>query len=218
MYKNVREGKFRRVLVSPEIAISQEFGTAVLSKRNFQKRLRSFVVDEAHCICEWGGSFREDYTKIGALRGRVGRAIPFLIASATLPDHVLGVVKEELQLASDAVVISLSNERKNIALSTRVMKFDKESKADLRFSVPNGTSQPTDIPITLIYVNTRIECEDICEAVSSFLPEGMPEDTVSFYHSKIGRDRKRELEDKLRTGDVRILVCTDAVGMVSNLI
>ena len=190
----------------------------MLSKKSFHKKLRCFVVDEAHCICEWGGSFRTDYTKIGTLRGRVGRSVPFLVASATLPGHVLDVVKKELQLASDTVVIALSNERKNIALSTRAMKFDKESKADLRFSVPNGTSQPTDIPITLIYVNTRIECEDICDVLNTYLPQGMPEDTVSFYHSKIGHDRKRELEEKLRSGEVRILVCTDAVGMVSEFI
>ena len=188
---------------------------SVLSKKWLQKRLRCIVVDEAHCISEWGGTFRSDYTKIGSLRGRVGRTVPFVVASATLPVHVLDTVKKSLQLASDSVVITLSNERKNIALSTREMKHEKESKADLRFSVPNGTSTPQDIPITLIYANSRIECEDICEAINTYLPVGMAEDTVSFYHSKIGLERKRELEAKLRSGEVRILACTDAVGMVS---
>ena len=150
-----------------------------------------------HCISEWGGSFRTDYAKIGALRGRVGRSVPFVVASATLPTHVLDTVKKNLQLAADSVLISLTNERKNIALSTRVMQFDKDTKADLRFSVPNGTSQPEDIPVTLIYTNSRIESEDICEAINTYLPAGMPEDTVSFYHSRVGRERKRELEGKL---------------------
>ena len=51
---------------------------------------------------------------------------------------------------------------------------------------------------------------------SGWIPDRMPEDTVSFYHSKIGQERKRELEAKLRMGEVRILACTDAVGMVSS--
>ena len=44
--------------------------------------------------------------------------------------------------------------------------------------------------------------------------EGIPTDCIAFYHAKIGEKRKRELEEKLKKGEIRILVCTDAVGMV----
>lgn len=62
--------------------------------------------------------------------------MPFVVASATLPTHVLDNVKKVLNLDPQAAVVWLRNERRNIALSTRVMQFEDVSKADLRFTVP----------------------------------------------------------------------------------
>ncbi|KZP19851.1 hypothetical protein FIBSPDRAFT_718080, partial [Athelia psychrophila] len=81
--------KCQEVQVSPEIAISPEFCKAVTSKKRFYGCLRAVVIDEAHCVSIWGGSFRTDYAELRLLRGRFPRHIPFLIASATLPDHIL---------------------------------------------------------------------------------------------------------------------------------
>lgn len=112
-------------------------------------------------------------------------------------------------------MISLTNERRNIALSTRVMKFDDDSKADLRFTIPRNARVPEDIPITLIYANDRPICEAIHDKLKHFSPPGFPANTIVFYHAKIGQKRKRHLEEGLRKGEVRIMICTDAVGMVS---
>jgi superfamily II DNA helicase RecQ len=87
--QDILAGKFRQIVVSPEIAISAAFRTAVLSKREFSDKLRAVCIDEAHCISLWGGSFRTDYANLGVLRGRFPSNVPFIIASATLPDHIL---------------------------------------------------------------------------------------------------------------------------------
>lgn len=210
-------GKFRRVLVSPEIAISQEFGVSVLSKKTLQDQLRCFVVDEAHCVCEWGGSFRPDYTKIGALRGRIRKSVPFVVASATLPSHVLDVVKKELNIDANPIVVSLTNERRNVILVTRPMKFDELSMGDLRFTIPREAKVPQDVPITLIYANTRASCETIYDRLKHFSPTWL-HGAIAYYHAKIGQKKKRRLEERLRKGKVRIMICTDAVGMVSSLL
>ncbi|KIJ92704.1 hypothetical protein K443DRAFT_78501, partial [Laccaria amethystina LaAM-08-1] len=65
LYSDIVEGKFRQVLVSPEIAISGEFQKAVLAKDPFVRNLRVVNIDEAHCMNVWGGSFRPDYAALG---------------------------------------------------------------------------------------------------------------------------------------------------------
>ena len=96
--QDIVQGTFRQVIVSPEIATSAEFHRAVTSKIMFTDRLRVVNIDEAHCINIWGGSFRPDYADLGILRGRIPKNVPFLLASATLPDHVLDDIRLKLRL------------------------------------------------------------------------------------------------------------------------
>lgn len=103
-------------MVSPEIANSKEFGIAVLSKKTLQKHLQCIIVDEAHCIADWGSSFRTEYSNIGVLRGRIAKSIPFVAASATLPIHVLDIVRKELNIEAQATTVSLTNERKKYCI------------------------------------------------------------------------------------------------------
>jgi superfamily II DNA helicase RecQ len=141
------------VIVSPEIAGSPAFRKAVISKAKFYSRVWAVCVDEAHCISLWGGSFRPDYADLGVLRGRFPSHIPFIVASATLPEHVLDDIRSKLQLSKDAVHVSVSNARPNVALSCRAMRHSEESKGDLRFLIPRGAKQIKDVPITLVYCN-----------------------------------------------------------------
>lgn len=82
--------------------------------------------------------------------------------------------------------------------------------------IPPGATKPKDIPVTLIYCNKRTTCEDIADQLRGWASrEEIDTNCIAFYHAQISEKRKRELEEKLRKGEVRILVCTDAVGMVS---
>ena len=113
-------------------------------------------------------------------------------------------------------MVQMTNTRPNVALSCRTMCHSDESKADLRFLIPKGASTPEDIEISLVYCNQRITCEDAVDRLRQWArDEGIPESCIAFYHAKIGAKRKRELEELLRRGEIRILVCTDAVGMVN---
>jgi superfamily II DNA helicase RecQ len=163
----------------------------------------------------WGGSFRPDYANLGVLRGRFPKHVPFVVASATLPEHILDDVRRKLRLSESAKLVRVTNARPNVALSVRPMQFDNYSMADLRFLIPSGASKADDIAITLVYCNKRIACEDAVDRLRAWAAaEGIPTDCIAFYHAKIGEKRKRELEEKLRKGEIRILVCTDAVRMV----
>ncbi|KAJ7211656.1 P-loop containing nucleoside triphosphate hydrolase protein, partial [Mycena pura] len=204
----------QRIFVSPEIAGSLEFSKKALSQPRFQEHLRMVFIDEAHCVSLWGGSFRSEYAELGVLRGRVPASVAFAIASATLPTHVLDDVRAKLKIGTDAASVSMSNARPNIALSVRKIVHPDETKADLRFLIPEDAVVAADVPISLVYFNTRIETEDACDQIQLWASDvGIDRSAIGFYHAKIGTARKRELEQKLQDGSIRILCCTDAVGM-----
>ncbi|KAG2155304.1 uncharacterized protein EDB93DRAFT_1247789 [Suillus bovinus] len=152
-------------------------------------------MDEAHCISLWGGTFRNDYAELGVLCGHLPANVPVLGASATFPSHVLDDVCAKLKIAKDHVAVRMSNARPNVTLSVCVMKHPEESKANLGFTILPNTTSLLDIPVQL------------------WLPERVSYSSVAFYHVKIGTKHKRELEEGLQIGIIRILVCTDAVGM-----
>ncbi|KAJ6614985.1 P-loop containing nucleoside triphosphate hydrolase protein, partial [Mycena sp. CBHHK59/15] len=214
LYKRTAEGAVQWIFVSPEVAGSLEFSKKVLSQLHFQEHLRLVFIDEAHCVSLWGGSFRSEYGELGVLRGRVPPSVTFAIASATLLRHVLDEVCAKLKIGKDAVTVTLSNARPNVALSVRKIVHPDETKADLRFLIPENATSPADIPITLVYFNQRIETEDACDRLQYWATSvGIDTSAIGFYHAKIGTARKRELETMLREGRIRILCCTDAVGM-----
>ena len=210
------EVKFRQVIVSPEIATSTDFHRAVTSKVMFTDCLRVVNIDEAHCINIWGGSFRPDYSELGILRGRIPKNVPFLLASATLPEHVLDDIRLKLQLPKNVKMVRLTNARPNVALSVRAMQKPEKSMGDLRFLIPPDATKADDIKITLVYCNQRAVTEDGADYARDWAEEhNIPRESIAFYHALIGAERKRSIEDKLARGEIRILFCTDAVGMVS---
>ncbi|KAK0235251.1 hypothetical protein EDD85DRAFT_922454 [Armillaria nabsnona] len=164
-------GLYWQIIVSPEIAISSSFRKCVLSKPQVTSKLRAVCIDEAHCVSLWGGSFHEDYANIGVLRGFFPSNVPFMVSSATLPDHILDDVHVKLGLANDAKTISLTNARPNIALSCRPMKYSEESKADLQFLIPPDATAPDDIDITLVYCNEQLTMEDQCDVMQRWAKE-----------------------------------------------
>ncbi|PPQ87259.1 hypothetical protein CVT24_003287, partial [Panaeolus cyanescens] len=144
---DILNGQYQQVLISPEIVVSAGFHRAVTMKKEFSDHLRVVIIDEAHCVTIWGGSFRPEYASLGEIRGRLPKNVPILIASATLPDHVLADVRTKLQLSSCAKVISVTNARPNIALSVRIMKKAEATMSDLRFLIPPDAKESGDIKI-----------------------------------------------------------------------
>lgn len=96
------------------------------------------------------------------------------------------------------------------------MNHFNESKGDLRFLISPEAKQPNQIPATLVYCNQRSTTEDAADRAKDWAEEqGLPTVCVAFYHALVGDKRKREIEELLRAGDIRLLFCTEALGMVS---
>lgn len=194
--------------------ISPEFWTDVLSKDQFSTALCTVCINEAHCISLWGGSFCPDYSGLGVIHSRFPKDVPFVVALETLPSHVLNDIQLKLQLGSDTKMVRLTNTC-NVALSVRKMKHSEESKGDVCFLIPPNAKKPEDIPITLVYCNQRTTTKDAADHARDWaIEQGINPDCIAFYHAYVGKKRKCELESLLEKGEIRILFCTDAVGMV----
>jgi len=135
------------------------------------------------------------------LRGCFPSSIPFLISSATLPDHVLDDICGKMHLSKTAMKVSFNNASPNVALSVCSMQYPEESKADLRFLIPPHATKPDNIDITLVYCNQRLTTEDVCDALKQWAEdEGIAALCIAFYHANIGDKQKHQLEEMLWHG------------------
>ncbi|KAJ7881890.1 P-loop containing nucleoside triphosphate hydrolase protein [Mycena leptocephala] len=144
--QDIEDGKYRVIVTNVETLMQQDGGFDKLWKKPlFTSRLISIMWDEGHCISKWA-SFRPEYKEVGRLRFLIPRSIPFVIVSATLPLAVLSDVMHTLQVQPDKVtIIRRSNDRPNIHLSIREMKYPMGSFKDLAFLIPEDW-KPGDTP------------------------------------------------------------------------
>ncbi|KII91475.1 hypothetical protein PLICRDRAFT_696510 [Plicaturopsis crispa FD-325 SS-3] len=211
----VAENKFRVVFVGPETANSPSFLSTVLgTKSRFVKNCIHLVIDEAHCISEWGGDdFRPDYKRTGLLRGRLPSGTPALVASATMPPDILDDLVYQLGLPADCARLAFSNAKPNIALSVRIMQHPEADCADLLALMPRDPTGPTDFPQTLIYADSRKRVENIESFYRRHAPDTIPPSSFEFYHRYIDEDRKLFIQDSIADGNLRCVSATIALGM-----
>ena len=101
----------------------------LMRSTDFTKNVLAFVVDEAHCISQWGEHFRKRFSELGRLRCYVPTSVPFLATSATLPPLVLAEVRSKLNLSGeDTYLVNLGNDRPNI---TSILVLLRGAASDL---------------------------------------------------------------------------------------
>jgi superfamily II DNA helicase RecQ len=81
----------------------------------FTEHIVSVIIDEAHCISQWGKSFRKRFGELRRLRSYVQTTVPCLATSATLPPLILADVKDKLQFSEEETfLVNLGNDRPNL--------------------------------------------------------------------------------------------------------
>lgn len=181
----------------------------------WMRRVRTTVIDEAHCIKHWGETFRKDFDELGKMRSFMTITTPFLIASATLTPALLDETLDKLEYNRNRTFkVNLGNDRPNITPIVGTLpggKDDLEVLADLALR-PNP--QTDELEQSIIYVNSRDAAKEVAEHLQSKLP---PEqrDQVEFLHSFRHPLTKRRVMRLFREGKIRILVSTEVAGMVS---
>ncbi|MBO4844207.1 MAG: RecQ family ATP-dependent DNA helicase [Bacteroidales bacterium] len=153
------------------------------------------VVDEAHCISQWGYDFRPDYLQIGALRSVVDAPVIALTATAT--PQVASDIMEKLRF-SEPNLLKTGFERQNLCYIVR----KAEDKAGQLLSVCRGVEGSG-----IVYVRNRAGCEEI----AAYLRQNGQ--IASFYHAGLGAELRAARQEDWKSGRIRIMVCTNAFGM-----
>jgi ATP-dependent DNA helicase RecQ len=194
LMESLREGEREFVLLAPE----------QLAKEDVLERLREarpslLVVDEAHCVSEWGHDFRPDYLRLGTFAAELGH--PTLLAlTATASPPVRREIVERLGMEDPAVIVR-GFDRPNLHLAVR--RFSEERGKERALVEAVRAAQKPGI----VYIATRKASEDLAAELRR---AGV---AAEAYHAGLGSKRRGELQDAFMDDGIEAIVATTAFGM-----
>ena len=196
--------------------LSRQFVDSVLRHRTFRRQIYSVVVDEAHCISHWGVDFRKKYAQIGSVRAFLPQNTPFIALSASLTRRVTRDIVEKLQLdRAKSLHLNLGNDRQTVSLVVRPIHNTIGSYTDLNFVIPSSAQTASQVPKTWIYADNINTGTEIVDHLRSLLPQDASlHGIIRPYNAVLDSEYRDEAMRCFKNGDIRVLVCTDAAGMV----
>lgn len=203
-------------MISPELILSKHFIKNVLRNPEMTPRLLSIVIDEAHLVSHWGSGFRKKYGSLGILHAIIPRGTPFVAMSATLSELVWLDVLEKLQFEKGGFVdLDISNDCHNVSLVVCAIHNPMNTYSDLDFLIPVGAKDPSEVKKAYVYADQINTASDIEERLYSISPDSFHHAGIIWPYSAVYTSEYREgVMTLFKAGIVRILVCTDAAGMV----
>ncbi|MDE5586304.1 MAG: RecQ family ATP-dependent DNA helicase, partial [Muribaculaceae bacterium] len=191
-WERLTNGRARFLYVSPE-----KLRNAFFLEELRRLPVRLIVVDEAHCISQWGYDFRPSYLKIASLR-KVHPNAPVLALTATATPQVADDIMTRLEFRSGARKFKMSFSRDNISYLVR----ESENKIYDIFHILSRTEG-----CGIVYVRSRRKTREIAEFLSA---SGISSD---YYHAGLTYETKTERQNAWQSGAVRVMVATNAFGM-----
>ena len=201
LLRAMRAGRLRLVYVAPERFRSGAFMDALRSVK-----IARFVVDEAHCISEWGHDFRPDYLSLREVVETLGNP-PLLAATATATTRVQTSIVTNLGMHDPLILVGGFN-RPNLHFSVHRCKSENEREDKLTRALPKLSALGGS---GLIYCATRKQCEQVFEAADAALaPLGQ---RAGMYHAGLDADLRNQMQREWLEGERQVLVATNAFGM-----
>jgi len=195
---DIESGWAKLVLAAPE-----RFGSNAFREAIGTRKVGLFVVDEAHCVAEWGHDFRPDYLRLHGAITALGRP-PVMAATATATPRVAEEIAAKLGLR-EWVSVSSGFDRPNISFD--VVNFEgtgtvARKRAALLHVLGDQNARPA-----IVYCGTRKDTEVVAEAVAA---RGIA--TVA-YHAGLAPERRRRAQAEFMSGEAEVVVATNAFGM-----
>ena len=202
---NAAYGGFKFLYVSPE-----RLNTSMFRSYLDVLDISFIVVDEAHCISQWGYDFRPDYLLIGRLRERVAAPVIALTATATprvaediqyrlaRPEAILAAQRSGKPVEHGFLLLKSGFERPNLSYIVR----RSDDRLGQLLSVCRGVRGSG-----IVYMRNRRKCEE----TAAFLKSAGQ--SADFYHAGLDSRSRSERQAAWKRGDIRIMVCTNAFGM-----
>jgi len=191
--RQVEAGEGEMLYLTPERFKDREFFDRLLSRQ-----VALFVVDEAHCVSQWGHDFRPDYLTLGSVVERLGRP-PILALTATATDEVRQDIMRQLGMRDPHITITgfaRPNLRFEVRRTVNVRSKDEELERILEDNAGVG----------VVYSATVREAERLHERLSAKF-------SVGVYHGKMPAAKRKETQDRFMADEFRAIIATNAFGL-----
>lgn len=184
-------GKYKFLYISPERIASETF----IDKLRFMP-VKLIVVDEAHCISQWGYDFRPSFLNICKIRD-IFPGVPILALTATATPDVVKDIMDKLKF-NNGKIFSKSFARTNLTYVVRRTDDKVSQLIKIFWKVPGSG---------IVYARSRAKTKQIAEALTS---HGISAD---YYHAGLENNDKADRQNKWKSGKTRVIVATNAFGM-----
>jgi ATP-dependent DNA helicase RecQ len=192
-------GEYKLIYLAPERLLLTDFLEGPLQRLSVDPGISAFVIDEAHCVSEWGHDFRPEYRQLSTLRRRYPQ-IPLLAFTATATARVRADIATQLALRNPAMHLSSFN-RPN--LFYRVRPKSKSSYADLLARARAGGAG-------IVYCLSRRRVEELASQMQGDGITALP------YHAGLEAAVRRGNQESFIRDDAQVMIATIAFGMGIN--
>ena len=191
-FKEIENGA-KIIIANPEVLSNQK-----LLERLSECHICHVAIDEAHCVSEWGDSFRPLYLELGNVLKKL--AVPVVTAfTATASPEVLSRIAEVL-FEGEAHIVRSESDRPNIHYYVKKVSAKKTAALIL------GKTEQRPM---IIFCGSRSRTEDMAQELNTAYGEG----TAKFYHAGLEREEKNEVEEWFFKQKNAVLCATCAYGM-----
>jgi ATP-dependent DNA helicase RecQ len=200
--REIEAGEIQLVLAAPERFASVAFRRALASRR-----VGLFVVDEAHCVAEWGHDFRPDYLRLGDAIEELSSRPPrpaVMAATATATRRVASEIAERLGLR-EPVEVRSGFDRPNLTFDVASVE-GKGAVGRKRAALMHVLSGPESLP-AIVYCGTRKDTDSLAAEIAASGIKAVA------YHAGLSPDRRRAAQEDFMSGRADVVVATNAFGM-----
>ena len=189
------------LLISPERLNNPQFRASMLPL--FAERVGLLVIDEAHCISDWGHDFRPDYRRIQEMLERLPAGVAVLCTTATANDRVVADVAEQLKLGHAGALRTYRGPlgRESLRLEVVELPAPADRLAWLATHLPSLPGSG------IVYTLTKRDAEMVSEFLNG---HGVPAEA---YSGEVATETRVTVEERLLRNDLKCVVATSALGM-----
>nr|MBA3327770.1 ATP-dependent DNA helicase RecQ [Solirubrobacterales bacterium] len=185
-------GELRLLYVAPE-----RFSSAPFLEAMRAARIGLFVVDEAHCVSQWGHDFRPDYFRL-ADAARWLRAQAIIASTATATPQVAADIETRLGLR-DPVRVATGFDRPNLSFAVLPCASTQAKHRHIAAALDEEGARPA-----IVYAGTRAGAEKLAAKLDG---------DVGVYHAGLGREQRADVQRRFMGGELDVVVATNAFGM-----
>jgi len=191
-----RSGALKLLYVAPERFSSPGFLQAIR-----EVPIGLFVVDEAHCVSQWGHDFRPDYFRLADAARWLG-AKALVASTATATPQVARDIVQRLGL-EDPALVTTGFDRPNLSFAVVPCATTADKQARIAAALGEDGARPA-----IVYAGTRKACDALAQRLEAEL--GIE---VLSYHAGLGRAERTTVQRRFMSGEAEVVVATNAFGM-----